>query len=215
MKHASARSTLFAALVLCVSLPSTSWKSHPQQQPQPRPGGRSGNPVGAMKDDEVKRQERESIYNELKTRPARASEREQRLRVEQASEDFTRIQVIADELTGAAAKSQSPDPDWTARRAEELGRRAGRLKGYLTLPALDGAEMRRVKEAAAEEGDLKTLLARLGASVKSFASNPYLRDPRVVDARRPFDARRDLELVVALSLRVKKLAEESDAPKPR
>ena len=212
MKLARARNSSFAALVLCASLLSTPLKLYAQQQPQPRPGGGSSNPVGTMKRDEVERQERESIYNELKKKPARASEREQRLRVEQATEDFTRIQVIGDELTEATAGARPLDADWAARQAAELGKRAGRLKSYLTLPELDKAEKQRVKESAAEDGDLKTLLARLGERVKSFASNPYLRDPRVVDARRPFDARRDLELILALSLKARKLAEESGKP---
>lgn len=216
MKPARARSSLFTALVLCVSLTSTPVKLQSQQQPQPRPGGRSGNPVGVMKDDEIKRQERESIYGELKDKPAaRADERAQKLRVEQASEDFARIQLIGGELTNAATRSQAPDADFVARRADELGKRADRLKGFLTLPELDRAERQRVKDAAAEDGDLRTLLARLGERVKSFASNPYLLDPRVVDARRPFDARRDIEIVVALSRKLKRLAGESDAPKPR
>lgn len=79
----------------------------------------------------------------------------------------------------------------TARRADELGWRAGRLRSFLTLPELDKSERRRVKDEAAEEVDLRTLLARLGERVKSFASNPYLLDPRVVDALRRAPRHRD------------------------
>jgi hypothetical protein len=134
--------------------------------------------------------------------------RESRLSFAQISEDFTRIQVVNNELVLAAARDGALDLKFVARSASEVRKLAARLKENLVLPEPEKDSKRLQAEVGPEAEQLKTSLSVLGKLIAGFAHNPVFKEPKVVDAQMSAKARRDLEEIIALSEQVKKSSEK-------
>jgi hypothetical protein len=153
--------------------------------------------------------EREMMYREMEEMGKRkpAVRREQRLPFAQLSEDFTRIQVVNNELVVAAGRSEPLDLKFVAKSASEIRKLAERLRDNLALPELDKAH-KPTMEDITETDQLRSSLSTLGKLIAGFAHNPVFKETNVVDAQLSAKARRDIEEIIELSGQIKKSSEK-------
>jgi hypothetical protein len=88
--------------------------------------------------------------------------------------------------------------------AEEMNKRAKRLKTNLGIPGYDQEKRDSEKALPIDRTQLQASLQTLSSSVKSFVTNPLFKDPRVTDVRHLDSLRRDIATVIDLSHAVKK-----------
>ncbi len=122
-------------------------------------------------------------------------------------QDFEQLQLVNFSLAGAAVGGSALDYESIRKQAAEMGKRASRLKGYLSLPKVEGARGK-PDETLTPEG-LKSAVASLDALVKSFAWNPVFRQPDVVDLEQSTKASRDLAGIISLSERIRRCAADA------
>lgn len=138
-----------------------------------------------------------------------AEEREQRLAVAQIKEDFAHIQTVNNELARAGLGTQALDFKFVAKSASEIKKCAGRLKYNLVLPEPEGEQSARTNANAVDEAEqLKSSLSALKGLVIKFVNNPMFKVGQVVDVKSAATARADLEQIIEVSDRVRKLSEK-------
>lgn len=135
-----------------------------------------------------------------------------KLIVSQIFEDFEKIQLVNREMTQLSSNLTATAYKRMSTLAEEMGKRAKRLKTNLGIPDLNNEKKDSesvAKTPAAPEMDsaqVQASLQTISASVKSFVSNPLFQDPRVTDVRHLDNLRRDIATLIELSRAVKKAA---------
>ncbi len=143
----------------------------------------------------------EMIEAALMRRSASSTDRNAALA--QIRQDFWRIQLANDDLTGSLSKPGTIDSHLIAKTAAEIRTRAKRLKENLALPG-PVKESKFPSDAAA--GDLRSSIASLSKLIDSFVNNPMLSQRHVVDANLSVTAGRDLEYIIILSGEIRKSA---------
>lgn len=138
------------------------------------------------------------------------NKRERRLAFVKISQDFTRIQIVNNDMLASAASSRNGPLDlvFMAKSAGEIRKLATRLKENLVLPEPEGNLKRAASEVAPADEKLKEALSTLGKLVASFAHNPIFKETNVVDAQLSAKARLDLENIIELSDNVRKACEK-------
>jgi hypothetical protein len=121
----------------------------------------------------------------------------------QIREDFTRLQLINNELMRTVFVKKSVDLKLIAATTAEINKRAARLSGNLVLPRLDDKMANRKPDDAANDSDLPAGLLALDRCIMSFITNPLFKQPNVVDAQLASKARQDLDLIIRLSKQLK------------
>ena len=129
---------------------------------------------------------------------------DRKLIVSQIFEDFQRIQIVNRELTQGSASLNTSNYKHLSDLAEEMNKRAKRLKSNLGIPDLNQEKKDSEKAPQIDNAQLKASLQTLNTSVKSFVTNPLFQDPRVTDVRHLDNLRRDIANVIELSHAVKK-----------
>ena len=172
-------------------------------------GGSSSARRDAIFEREVDIQSREiqlRMLNEGKTTTpsSRASAEDRKLIVSQIFEDFQRIQIVNREMMQLSPNLNTTSYKRMSTLAEEMGKRAKRLKTNLGVPDV----MQEKKEAepvpAMDLAQVQASLQTINASVKSFVNNPLFQDPRVTDVRQLDNLRRDISNLIDQSRAVKK-----------
>jgi hypothetical protein len=151
---------------------------------------------------------RERALRELeKLKRARAPEKslQNRAAYSQLAEEFKQLQLRNYDLAGVVLTGPELDYGLIRRESAEVRKRAERLKAYLLLPEPEGEGVEVGEVRTIEE--LKSAISRLDALVNSFVWNPSFQQPGVVDAEHSLKARRELEAILKLSVRIKKCAE--------
>jgi len=124
------------------------------------------------------------------------------------AEDFTRIQVLNNELGEAASGSAPLKLEFVVKSAAELVERTKRLGENLGHPEPEkGSKPTKLEPVTNIEG-LKRALAALDNLITEFTHNPLFTDASTRDAELFVKARRDLAEINALSEHIKKNAEE-------
>ena len=129
-----------------------------------------------------------------------------KLVVSQIFEDFEKIQLVNREMMQLSANLDTTAYKRMSTLAEEMGKRAKRLKTNLGIPDLNHEK----KDSDVPEPppmdavQVKTSLETINASVKSFVGNPLFQDPRVTDVRHLNNLRHDISTLIDLSRAVKK-----------
>lgn len=161
---------------------------------------------------EAQEQNREASLRNLsegrKTRPRNLSTNEQKLIVAQIFEDFERIQIVNSEMMQASATLNATSCKQISKLAEEMNKRAKRLKSNLGVADLEGEIKDHGKTLVMDQAQFRASLQTLDASVKSFVRSPLFQDPRVTDVRHLENLRQDIANVIELSRTVKKSAEK-------
>jgi hypothetical protein len=125
---------------------------------------------------------------------------------EEVKQDFTRLQILRNELV-RHLKAEGPlDLKAVAERAGEVNKRAKRLRARLVLDVSAGAE----DAGPADDLDadrLRDALVRLCKTIDRFTENPVFDLDGVVDVQQSTKAGADLLSVVELSASITKSAE--------
>jgi hypothetical protein len=105
------------------------------------------------------------------------------LQYKEVKEDFSRIQIVNNQLRLAASDPSKLDASEVARSAEEVNRRAKRIKSKLALPE---TEKRPESADSADTASISLIvkqILQLDDNITAFVSNPMFRDLDLVDAR--------------------------------
>jgi hypothetical protein len=164
------------------------------------PGGSTSAKRDAIFEREVDIQSREiqlRMLNEGKTTTpqSRASAEDRKLIVNQIFEDFQRIQVVNREMMQLSPTLNSTSYRRMSNLAEEMGKRAKRLKINLGVP--DAIQEKKEADSVPEMD-----LAQVQATLQTI--NPLFQDPRVTDVRHLANLRRDIFTLIDQSRAVKK-----------
>ena len=129
--------------------------------------------------------------------------KEQRSLFVQIREDFTRLQIINNEMMRTVFVKGNVDLKLIAATTAEINKRAGRLSENLALPRLDDRAGNQKHDDAVKDKGLQAGLLALDSCIMSFTANPLFKQPKVVDAELALKARRDLDLIIQLSKHLK------------
>jgi hypothetical protein len=163
--------------------------------------------------EQQRRIESEAIEQALAERPRLRDKRQQRFVLAQIKEDFLQIQVVNNGLQETAARSAPSDLKTISKSAVEINKRAARLKENLSLPAVGAADSISSSDSGTET--LPGLVTALGKSIEMFVENPVFEKLGVIDAKLSAKASRDLEEIILVSQRVKRIAEKLERGRTR
>lgn len=121
----------------------------------------------------------------------------------QIREDFTRLQMINNEMMRTVFVKGNVDLKLIAATTTEINKRAGRLSENLVLPRLDDKTKLEKHDDAGSDSGLQTRLLALDRCIVNFTTNPLFKQPNVIDAQLALKARRDLDLIIRLSKQLK------------
>jgi uncharacterized membrane-anchored protein YhcB (DUF1043 family) len=125
----------------------------------------------------------------------------------QIREDFTRLQLVNNEMMQAVFTKNTVERKLIATAATEIKKRAVRLKDNLVLPKIDGKVKDEAVEGTSNDDRLRAGLMTLDHCIMSFVGNPIFTQPKVVDGQLTLRAREDLERIIHLSEQIKTLAQ--------
>jgi cytochrome c556 len=123
------------------------------------------------------------------------------------AEDFTRIQVINNDLVEAVSGSAPLNLEFVVKSAAELAERTKRLGENLGHPESEKGSKPAKPEPTTDVEQLKRSLATLNKLMTDFTHNPLFTDAGTRDAELLVKARHDLAELTALSEHIKKDAE--------
>lgn len=155
--------------------------------------------------DLINRETRLRLLNEPeKVKTLTAEDR--KLLANQVFEDFERVQIINREMIQATNKLDNDAYKRISSLADEMNRRAKRLKTNLNIPDLENDKKEPERKSEMDAAQLKASVQSLNGSVKSFVNSPVFTDPRVTTVGHLQNLRRDISNVIELSRTVKKAA---------
>src|SRR5689334_20287092 len=126
----------------------------------------------------------------------------------EVAEDFTRMQVVNNDLVEAAAGSAPLNLEFVAKSATELEERSKRLGENLGHPEPEKGRTPPKLEPLTSVEELKHALATLDQLITEFTHNPLFTDAHTRDAELLVKARRNIAEIFNLSAHIKKNAEE-------
>jgi hypothetical protein len=123
-------------------------------------------------------------------------------------EDFTRIQVVNNDLAEAVSGSAPLNLAFVVKSTGELVERTRRLGENLGHPEPEKGSRPPKLEPVTDVEQLKRALATLDKLISEFAHNPLFTEASTRDAELFVKARRDLAEIIALSEHIKENTEE-------
>jgi len=124
----------------------------------------------------------------------------------QIFEDFERVQVINRDMVKATSNLDNNSYKLISSLAEEMNKRAKRLKTNLNIPDMEHDKKEPEPQNEMGAAQLKASIQSLNTSVKSFVTSPVFTNPRVTTVGNLQNIRRDISNVIELSRTVKKAA---------
>ena len=128
--------------------------------------------------------------------------------LEQLQKDFSRLQVVNNDLLRIALSNTTLDPKFVSKSVSEIKKRAERLDKNLALPEPERPPEQTNAQALASSTELKPSVLKLGRLIFSFVDNPFFKEASVVDTQLTTKARRDLEDIIKLSGQIKRSSEQ-------
>ena len=128
--------------------------------------------------------------------------------IEQTKQDFKRIQLVRNDMVDDIVAKKPFDFKQISERAEEVNKRAVRLKSYLMPPTPEGEKKPEEKEVVYTEEELKGALVKLCNTIYSFTANEMFKNPGTLDADKSLKAGADLLGVIELSGAIKRSADK-------
>lgn len=126
----------------------------------------------------------------------------------QINEDFSKIQVIHNQMMNLCTNGQPLDYKYISEVTAEIRKRANRLKINLKLPAVsEPSEKDRKYRSATDGPQLKAELYKLDETMMSFVGNPLFQQAQLMDVKLATKALRDLRGIIELSQGISKDAE--------
>ena len=121
----------------------------------------------------------------------------------QIREDFTRLQLVNNEMMDTVFDKRNVDRKLIAATTAEINKRAARLSENLALPRIDDKTKNQKLDDVRNDSSLQTELLALDRCIMSFIANPLFKQPNVVNAQLALKARQDLDLIIRLSKQLK------------
>ncbi|HEX8352478.1 MAG TPA: hypothetical protein VF611_06260 [Pyrinomonadaceae bacterium] len=166
------------------------------------------------KDETQGRTSREATLRsgEVEASVTQVNQRQLAAAIEQTKNDFKRIQLVRNDLVDLLVSKQPLDYKQLAGQAEEINKRAQRLKSFLMKPTAGAEKAADEKKAEAapavyDEAGMRSALVKLCNTIHSFTGNPMFKNPEVVDAQQPAKAGSELLAILELSEGVRRNAE--------
>ncbi|HKP35398.1 MAG TPA: hypothetical protein VJT71_00965 [Pyrinomonadaceae bacterium] len=148
---------------------------------------------------------RELMKNERETHAtAPKSDAERTAMVKQIREDFRTIQDVNNRMMSQAWKAENIDYNLTSAMLGEINQKAARLKTHLSLPHQEKLERASVTASGVKE--FKSALLLMDRSLMNFVNNRMFRE-NIIEVSLANQAAQDLENVIGLSSRLKKIAD--------
>ena len=180
-----------------------------------------GPPAGAgapgrvnPKDETQSRTNREARLRsaELEAASVQVNQKQLAAAIEQTKNDFKRIQLVRNDLVDLLVSKRPLEYKPLAEQAEEINKRAHRLKSFLMKPPAEATQPAAEKKPEAappeyDEAGMRAALVKLCNTIHSFTGNPMFKNPEVVDAAQPAKAGGELLAIIELSEHVKLNAE--------
>lgn len=131
-----------------------------------------------------------------------------RVILEQASEDFGKIQALNDNILGILKAKVAFNYKSIGEMTAEIRKRAKRFKESTGLPPPtdDPAQQKKLEEIS--KAEMKDALQMLNERINSFVENPLFQTPQWIDVKLGAKASRDLVTIIELSGQIKKNAEK-------
>jgi hypothetical protein len=104
-------------------------------------------------------------------------------------EDFTRIQVLRNDIARNLVAHKSLDYELVAKQTAEIHKRASRLNVYMLAHGSENKEEESASNLKDEE--MTGALVRLCKLIDSFTENPALKNAGIVDAKKLENAKGD------------------------
>jgi hypothetical protein len=139
---------------------------------------------------------------------SRRAKRDAQTIMAEVNEDFERLRAINEEIKTAAAPATPFNFKSLSDNALEIKKRGTRLRSNLAALPKNEKEDKAKEPVPTDDGQLRSLLGSLNASLSSFLSNPVFSDMGTLDNQLALKARRDLEYVIGLSDVLKNGAEK-------
>jgi hypothetical protein len=173
---------------------------------QERGGGSSAPKRDAMLDRESDIQNRNTQLELLSTpeKVKKLTVEEQKFIASQIFEDFERVQVINREMIKATTNLDNNAYKQISSLAEEMNKRAKRLKTNLNIPDVEQDKKEPEPQKEMDAAQFKASVQSLNSSVKSFVTSPVFTNPKVTTVGNLQNLRRDITNVIELSRTVKK-----------
>ena len=149
---------------------------------------------------------REMQLRSLGAAPAAVDKKRIQALINKVEKDFNRILVLHNELVRVVSAESAPDYDFIFEATGKINKRAGSLQSTLALQKPSGIE-EKLKRAEVDGGHIKDALIILCRQIRSFVTNRTITTPGLVDVKESARASADLENVIELSERIKKIAE--------
>jgi hypothetical protein len=127
--------------------------------------------------------------------------------IEKVKEDFKQIQIIRNEIVRSLLANQPADYKFIAEKANQIYKRADRLKTYLLPPQPENKEKNQKKPTEMNQDELRAALIQMCNRLASFIDNPILKNPGLTDAQQSAKFSDDLLMIIDLSGDVKRSAE--------
>lgn len=144
---------------------------------------------GAVRDDTVESASRQAI-------------------LEQAKEDFEKIQSLNDNIMGIVKLNDGFNYKKIGEITAEIKKRAKRFKETTNLPPPEDETVKQKKLNEIGQAEMKDALLMLNERINSFVDNPLFRAPKWDDVKLGAKASRDLVTIIDLSGQIKKGAEK-------
>ncbi|HSP62839.1 MAG TPA: hypothetical protein VLQ90_07655 [Pyrinomonadaceae bacterium] len=198
--------------ILCASvLASTAMVTTPAQTPEPT-GPPSQAPTQRGTDPEFEQRQRDlrlvdklmGAHEATKT----ATRRDPKVVAAELQEDFTRIQVVNNDLAEAASSSAPLNLEFVVKSTAELVEHSKRLGKNLGHPEPEKGSKPPKLEPVTDVEQLRRALGTLNSLITEFIHNPLFTEANTRNAELFVKARRDLAEIIALSEHIKKNAEE-------
>jgi Spy/CpxP family protein refolding chaperone len=176
----------------------------------PPPGAGAPAVVNPKGDGDV-RTNREAMLRSAEVGATKEELNKQRLMagIEQTKQDFKRIQLVRNDMVDDIVAKKSLDFKKVSERAEEVNKRAVRLKSYLVPPTPE-AEKKPDEERHVEytEAQLNGALVKLCNVIYSFTDNEMFKNPGTLDTQKSLKAGADLMSIIELSDNIKRSADK-------
>jgi hypothetical protein len=205
LKVAACRTAAAALLLLTASAVASA---------QGAPGGAGAPGRVNPKDDTQGRTNREARLRsaELEATSVQVNQKQLAAAIEQTKNDFKRIQLVRNDLVDLLVSKKPFEYKQLAERADEINKRAHRLKSFLMRPPPEATQPPDVKKPAdatsvLDEAEMRSSLVKLCNTIHSFTGNPMFKNPDVIDAAQPAKAGSELLAIIDLSESVKLNAE--------
>ncbi|MGH9930049.1 MAG: hypothetical protein ACREA9_12620 [Pyrinomonadaceae bacterium] len=173
------------------------------QQPIPAPPADRGNGERAHQQDMSRR---EMQLRNLGATAAAVGTKQIQALLHKVEKDFNRIVVLHNELVRVVSGDAAPDYDFISEATGEINKRAGSLQSTLALLKPSDID-EKLKRTQFDDAHIRDALIILCRQIRSFVTNPTITTPGMIDVKESAKASADLENVIELSERIKKIAQ--------